>query len=174
MGASGSAWGSSFYVAVPPEEAMRSYAGGLAGVGEFTFTTAGNTIVITRRYTPTWAIIVGIVGLLFFLIGVLAFFAKDTETLAISFAPSGDGAWVTISGVASYSIRWRIDQVTYALSTRTAIEGRDWYVARGAERLGPFTRGELSEWISTGRVGADELCWGPGLTAWIAAGALSA
>ena len=56
-------------------------------------TAAGpHTLILTRRYTPTWAIVVGIIGILFFLIGLLAFFVKQTETLTVTVTPLLRGA----------------------------------------------------------------------------------
>lgn len=42
-------------------------------------TVSVSQIEIAERYHPTWAIVLGIVGLLVFLLGVLFFFVKETR-----------------------------------------------------------------------------------------------
>lgn len=158
-----------YVVAGPADRVTQAYAAGLAGTG-FTYTVSGNTIIVTRRYTPTWAIVVGVVGLLFFLIGAFAFLVKDTETLTITLTPEGSMTRVGVHGVASEPIRWRIDGVTRSLGAPSSGEQADaWFVARGDERFGPITGHELRRWISDGRVVPDDLCWGPGSSQWLSA-----
>ena len=56
-------------------------------------------IVLIRRYRPTWAIVLAILGALFFLIGLLFLLVKNTETLTVSVTPRGDmGSTVTVAG----------------------------------------------------------------------------
>lgn len=85
---------------------------GTAGVPGYTVTTAGTgSMVLTRKYIPTWAIVVAIIGLLLFLLGILALLFKETETLAITLVPEGDCTKVTISGVGSQEMLARISAV---------------------------------------------------------------
>ncbi len=43
-----------------------------------------NSLHITRRYVPVWAIIVAIVGAFFFLIGLVALLVRETEVLTVT------------------------------------------------------------------------------------------
>jgi hypothetical protein len=61
-------------------------------------------IVVTRTYTPGWAKVLGILGLLLFLIGVLFFLVRKTDTLTIGISPHLDGgSTVVVAGEASPS-----------------------------------------------------------------------
>jgi len=101
----GASYNVSFVVSAAPEYVAQAYATGLSGTGEYTFTMSGNgTIIVTRPYIPTWAIIVGAIGLLFFLLGVLAFFVRNMETLTISLTSDANGTRVAIAGVASQTL----------------------------------------------------------------------
>lgn len=60
-----------------------------------------SVIVVRRKYTPGWAKVVGVVGLLFFLLGALFFLVKKTESLTISFVARGAGCSVTLAGETS-------------------------------------------------------------------------
>lgn len=92
------------------DEAIQTFFTGTAGTSGYAINMAGNnTIIMTRRYIPTWAIIVGVVGLLFFLIGALAFLIKTTETLTITVASSTEGTRVMISGVANKEMTERLN-----------------------------------------------------------------
>ena len=68
----------------------------------YTVTTPSrSTLVLTWKHRPTWAIIVGIIGLCVFLLGALFFFVKETDTLTIT-AIDEDGG-VRVSAVGSGS-----------------------------------------------------------------------
>ncbi len=59
------------------------------------------TIRVTRRFMPQWAIICGIIGLFLCLIGIAAFFFRDTEELTIDIQPDGEGgSRVAVNGKA--------------------------------------------------------------------------
>jgi len=72
-------------------------------------------IVLIRRYRPTWAIVLAILGALIFLLGLLFLLVKNTETLTISVSPrSGDaGSTVVASGQAA---DWMITCIQQALA----------------------------------------------------------
>jgi len=83
-----------------------------ATVPDYTVTLAGpNTLVLTRRYLPSWAVIVGVLGLLLFLIGLLAFLIRSTETLTITFTPVEGGTRVDVSGLVSQEMDVRLTAV---------------------------------------------------------------
>lgn len=71
----------------PPDQVLQAFLTSLAASGAFVTLSGPNSIVVTRRYTPTWAIVVGIIGIFFFLIGVLAFFIKESEVLTLVLSP---------------------------------------------------------------------------------------
>jgi hypothetical protein len=76
--------------------------------------------VVTRRYTPGWAVTLGILGLIFFLLGLLFFLVKKTETLTISISPRGEtSSTVVISGEAE---TWVIESVQAALTSHAIRE----------------------------------------------------
>ena len=41
-------------------------------------------VVVIHKYRPGWAIVLGIIGLLFFLLGALFFLVKNTDVLSVS------------------------------------------------------------------------------------------
>jgi len=51
-------------------------------------------------------------------------------------------------------------------------EGTSYYLARGGERLGPYTWTELTGFAANGQVAAADVLWGPGLERWTAAHAI--
>lgn len=108
--AEGISYNTAFVAKSAPDDLVQWFAQGLAGAVGVTVTMAGNrTLIVTRRYTPTWAIVVGVIGLLFLLVGVLAFFVKNTETLTIAISPEGTGSRISISGVAGPEIAARLN-----------------------------------------------------------------
>jgi hypothetical protein len=71
--------------ALPPDEVIPTLLAGLTGATECTVTLAGpSTVVVTRRYTPTWLLFIGACALFFFLLGLLVLLIKNTETLTIT------------------------------------------------------------------------------------------
>jgi Uncharacterised protein family UPF0547 len=87
---------------------------------QYTVSMAGaGSLLLTRRYTPTWAIVVAVLGALFFLLGLLALLVKDTETLTITLLPADGGTRVTISGIGTHEMLTRIGS---ALSTMPALD----------------------------------------------------
>jgi hypothetical protein len=70
-----------------------------SGVPGYSVTsTSPTSVIITRKFTPTWAVVVGVLGLLLFLIGVLFFFVKTTETLSVTLSEAGGKTTVALSG----------------------------------------------------------------------------
>jgi len=63
--------------------------------------TTGNSLHVNRRYVPVWAIIVAILGVWFFLIGLLALLVRETEALTITVYGQDEGSYLDFSGVAS-------------------------------------------------------------------------
>lgn len=73
-------------------------------------------IVVTRRFIPTWAIVLAVIGFLFFLLGLLFLLVRTSETLEIriSASPDGPGSIVTINGVADSGTITRLQGVLMA------------------------------------------------------------
>jgi hypothetical protein len=63
-----------------------------------------------RRYTPTWAVVVAVVGFLPFFVGLLALVVRNTETLDIRVTanPAGSGSVMVVNGVADTEIITRL------------------------------------------------------------------
>jgi len=62
---------------------------------------APDTLVIHHRYTPGWAVVLGIVGLIFFLLGLLFFLVKSTQTATVLGRNVEGGARFTATGDTS-------------------------------------------------------------------------
>jgi hypothetical protein len=62
------------------------------------------SLAIHHRYTPGWAIILGILGLLFFLLGLLFFLVKSTETMTVLGHEVEGGARFTVTGDGDYTV----------------------------------------------------------------------
>jgi len=57
--------------------------------------------VLTRRATPTWALVLAVVGLLVFLLGLLFLLVKTTEVITVRAENVEDGVRVTTVGTGS-------------------------------------------------------------------------
>ena len=73
----------------------------MASFAQGTYTAEMTMGFRTVRKTPTWAIVVGIIGLFVFLIGVLFFFVKENQqvesrilTITLSDGRSFSGPWL--------------------------------------------------------------------------------
>jgi len=94
------------------EEVHSTFISGITGVDGCTISMAGaNSIIITRKYMPTWALIVGILGLLCFLLGALAFLYRETETCTIQLIKTNNGVSGSITGVVSENLKQRISSI---------------------------------------------------------------
>ena len=102
-----------FTAPASPDHVLQAFLTGFDGTDAVITLSGANNIVITRKYTPTWAIVVGIIGLLFFLLGVFAFFVKETEVLTVALSPEGEGrrTRVAISGVAGAVVAARVNNI---------------------------------------------------------------
>jgi len=121
MAAPGTNFTTTVAVAEPPENVSQSLVAATAADPAYTVSAAGTgSIILTRKYTPTWAIVVAIVGLLVALLGLLALLYKDTETLTITITPAGSGSHIAISGLATPEMKARI---TAAINAMPALEG---------------------------------------------------
>lgn len=56
------------------------------------------SVTWTRRYTPTWASVLGIIGLLVFLLGMLFWLVKREDTLVASLREEQSATIITFSG----------------------------------------------------------------------------
>ena len=73
------------------------------------------SLVYTRRFTPTWAKVLGILGLFFLLLGALFFLVRRTQTVVISLSPhAGGGTEIVITGVETATIPSYIQDELFA------------------------------------------------------------
>jgi hypothetical protein len=79
-------------------------------------------IVIIRRYHPGWAVVLGILGLLLFLIGLLFFLITKTDTLTISLSPTSEGgSTVVVSGEAEAGLIVAVQRALAGASREQAV-----------------------------------------------------
>lgn len=103
------------------EEICEALLAGTCGVHGYTVTTAGTaSLVLTRRYTPTWARLVAIYGLFLFLVSLLAFLIKTTEAISVTIVPVEGGSRVIFSGVGSPEMFGRLAAVMDPMPAREA------------------------------------------------------
>jgi hypothetical protein len=99
-----------------PEAVVQRFISGTANTRDYTITQAGSaTLILTRKYWPTWVIVVAVIGLLFFLVGLLALLYRETETLTITLGQADTGTHVQISGVASAELVARLNSVVSSM-----------------------------------------------------------
>jgi hypothetical protein len=144
------------------ENVVQAFLSGTAGTTDYTATLAGsNTIILTRRYVPSWAVTVGILGALFFLVGLLAFLYKETETLTVTLAGVPDGTRVTISGLASVEMVFRLRGVLAGLhpasrqavgAVKLAYEGQRYVLGKGADHYGIWDKSLRAEAVERFRL----------------------
>lgn len=108
--AGGSPFTHTIDVAMPPEQALQAVTGAVAGSPGCSINYAGpNSLVITRRYIPTWAIVGAVIGFFFILLGLLLLLVKETETLTVTAMPlEGGGSRLSFSGTASGDVIRRV------------------------------------------------------------------
>jgi hypothetical protein len=105
MSGSGQPFSYSVLVPAPPTGVMQSLLslppGGNYFDGYEVRQVTGNSLHVTRRYVPTWAIVVAIVGAWFFLIGLLALLVRETEVLTVTVYEQDEGSYLDFSGAAA-------------------------------------------------------------------------
>lgn len=92
---------------VPKAQAVQAVYAALATTtgnyfdGTSVMMSGDSYIVATRKYVPTWAIVVAVVGFFLFLIGLLALLFRTTETCTVSFTEADGVTNVAIAGTLS-------------------------------------------------------------------------
>lgn len=100
---------------------MQSFVTAAAGTNGYTLNTAGpNALILTRKFLPTWAIVVAIIGAFFFLLGLLFLLVRTTETLTVTLGEADGGTRVTISGLATPEMMARLNAVIGGTKTISA------------------------------------------------------
>ncbi len=125
MPGSGQNFNQTVFVAASPDAVSQQVLASTAGVQGYTASMAGpGSIVLTRKYIPTWAIIVAVIGVLLFLIGLLALLYRETEVTMVTVTPVQGGSRVTVSGIGSPEMFTRLNG---ALSSLPALgSGPGW------------------------------------------------
>ena len=101
----------------PPEVAAQQLYMAVTGLPGTTPVQVGpGVILVTRRYIPTWAIVLAVIGFFFFLLGLLFLLVRNSETceIRISAAPEGPGSIVVINGIADADTITRLQGVLMA------------------------------------------------------------
>ena len=110
MAAPGTPFNATSSVAETPENVSQTLVAATAADPGYTISAAGTgSIILTRKYIPTWAIVVAIVGLFIALLGLLALLYRDTETLTVTITPTDGGSRIAISGLATLEMKARIN-----------------------------------------------------------------
>jgi Uncharacterised protein family UPF0547 len=125
MPASGQNFNQSIFVNEDRDSVSQKLISGASGISEYTITTAGvGSLVLSRKYRPTWAIVVSVLGLLFFLIGVLGLLYTVTEILTITLATERGGTRIVVSGVGSQEMLERITGILGSFPVLPITSGR--------------------------------------------------
>ena len=105
-----------------PEEAHQRIVMATSGAKGYTVAPAGpNTLILTRRYLPTWALVVGIIAILS-LVGIaLLLFVRKTETLTITLTKSKKGTSVSVTGPASQEMIQRLNSLQPGAVVQAAV-----------------------------------------------------
>jgi hypothetical protein len=86
-------------LAVPPTQFMNELSTTLSKKPHVIQPTGPNSVNIIRNYLPAWAVILGILGLLIFLLGVIFFFVRrSTVGATVSWTEVPGGVRVTTAG----------------------------------------------------------------------------
>lgn len=76
-------------------------AAAAVGEGYTVSTPSTSTVVLTWKHRPTWAVIVGIIGLFVFLLGALFFFVKETDVVTVTAVDVAGGVRVSAVGLGT-------------------------------------------------------------------------
>ena len=69
--------------------------------GQMIVSDSTSTIVITRKFVPTWAIVCAIVGFLFLLLGLLFLLVRTTESCQLTLVDVPGGTLIRAGGALS-------------------------------------------------------------------------
>lgn len=109
MAGAGANFNKTVEVGLPPDAVTQNLVAAVSAAPGYTVTSAGTgSVILTRKYIPTWAIVVGVLGLLLFLVGALVFLYRVTETMTITITPTEGGSRVVVSGLASSEMMQRL------------------------------------------------------------------
>lgn len=107
-----------YVVSVSPEKVIEKVVLWGSGFANTNIQTSGSTVTFTysRKFIPGWAVALGIVGLLFFLIGVVFFFVRKTEieVFTVTALPIPGGSQVTMGGIGQ---PWLIQRMQNLMAT---------------------------------------------------------
>jgi hypothetical protein len=99
-----------------PDDVMQQIISATASATGYIVTMGGNhTLILTRKYTPQWAIVVAVIGIFFFLIGLLALLVKETETLTVTVALVNGGTRINATGLGTPELISRLESVARSL-----------------------------------------------------------
>jgi len=106
MATAGLHWNMSMVVPSPPQTVATAIPQAVPQGGnyfdQYEVRSPGfGSIQIVRQFVPTWAIVLAIIGALFFLIGLLLLLLRTTEILQVTVYENSGGSRVDVNGVAS-------------------------------------------------------------------------
>jgi hypothetical protein len=92
------------------EDVFQKVLVGFNGISGFQVNAfSPNSITITRKFRPTWVWVVAVIGIFFFLIGLLALFYTETETISIHFVGENKRTRINIGGVGTPEVVTRLN-----------------------------------------------------------------
>jgi len=99
------------------DEVRQILLGSLSVINGSDIQLAGeNTMIVNRRYIPTWAIVVAVIGFFFFFIGLLVLLYRENETCTIQLRAVEGGTIVTISGTGDSVVGERLNAALSSLN----------------------------------------------------------
>lgn len=107
MASQGNSINTTIELNVPKTQAVQTVYAALANQsgnyfdGTTVVMNGDSSLTVTRKYLPTWAIVVAVIGVLLFLIGLLALLFRTTETCTITFMERDGVTVVTVAGTLS-------------------------------------------------------------------------
>jgi len=115
----------SVLVPAPPAVVMQSLLslppGGNYFDGYEVRQVTANSFHITRRYVPVWAIVAAVLGVMIFLLGLLALLARETEVLTLTVYEQDEGSYLDFSGVAAPRVSAAVNLAIDHLLTSAAM-----------------------------------------------------